>query len=222
MKKAMGILLASICVGGCGIAQPATTAMEGKKFILAMERNLQILDTASSGAMFVALANSFERIGNTEKKYWQPWYYAALCYGFMAVNTPEKTLIDPLTAKAEEYINKALLLTENNSELSALQGMITNTKILADPMNRWQTYSAEAAAFLETSKQQNPLNPRPYLIEARTKLFTPAAMGGGPDAAKPIIEKALNNFSQFIPENSLSPVWGLEQTKKLQARINGK
>lgn len=222
MKKAIGILFTSLCVGGCGIAQPATTAPEDKKFIIAMENNLRILDTAHSTSTFVALANSFERIGNTEKKYWQPWYYAALCYGFMAVNAPDKTLIDPLTAKAEEYINKALSLTEDNSELSALQGMISNTKILVDPMNRWQIYSVEGAAFLETAKKQNPLNPRPYLIEARTKLFTPSAMGGGPDAARPIIEKALNNFSLFIPENSLSPVWGLEQTKKLQARINGK
>jgi hypothetical protein len=222
MKKVIGILLISLCAGACGIAQPTTSATEDKKFIIAMESNLRILDTASSGATLVTLANSFERIGHTEQKYWQPWYYAALCYGFLAVNTPDKTLIDPLTAKAEEYINKALLITNNNSDLSTLQGMITNTKILADPMTRWQTFSAEANVFLETARKQDPLNPRPYLIEARTKLFTPAAMGGGPDAARPLIEKALNNFSLFIPENSLSPVWGLEQTKKLLARINGK
>jgi hypothetical protein len=46
-------------------------------------------------------------------------------------------------------------------------------------------------------------------------------MGGGPDAARPIVEKALSNFKEFQPENSIAPVWGLAQTKMLQAKING-
>lgn len=222
MKKTISILLTSLCILGCSTAQPIKGAPEDKKFITIMETNLKILDTASTPATFTMLANTFERIGNAENKYWQPWYYAALCYGFMAMNTPDKTMIDPLTAKAEEYIAKATLLSNNNSEISALLGMITNTKILVDPITRWQTYSAEAAAFLKTAKEQNPLNPRPYLIEARTKLFTPAAMGGGPEAARPMVEKALSNFAAFKPENTITPRWGLVHTQMLQAKINGK
>jgi len=203
-------------------AQPsASTPAENNKFITAMETNLKILDTASSPATLIMLANTFERIGNAESKYWQPWYYAALCYGFMASKTPDKSMIDPLTEKAEGYLEKATLLSKNNSEISALHGMIINLKILVDPPTRWQTYSPQSTALLETAKQQNPLNPRPYLIEARTKMFTPPAMGGGPDAARPIVEKALSNFKEFQPENSIAPVWGLAQTKMLQAKING-
>ena len=187
-----------------------------------METNLKILDTASTPATLIMLANTFERIGNAEKKYWQPWYYAALCYGFMALKAPDKSMIDPLTEKAEAYLEKATLLSKDNSEISALQGMILNTKILVDPVTRWQTYSPQSTALLQSSKQQNPSNPRPYLIEARTKMFTPPAMGGGPDAARPIVEKALSNFKEFQPENSIAPVWGLEQTKLLQAKINGR
>lgn len=223
MKKAISILVTSIFMVSCTTAQPtAFLPAEEIKFMNAMQSNLKILDTASAPATYILLANNFERIGNAEKKYWQPWYYAALCYAFMAVNTPDKTTIDPLAAKAEAYIAKAILLSNNNSEISILQAMIANTKILVDPMARWQTYSAEAAAFLKMAKEQNLLNPRPYLIEARTKLFTPAAMGGGPDAARPIIEKALENFANFKPENNIAPGWGLASTQKLQAKINGK
>ena len=208
---------------GCSTAQSTASApAEDKKFITTMETNLKMLDTASTAETYSMLANTFERIGNAEKKYWQPWYYAALCYGFMAMGTPDKTMIDPLAAKAEEYIAKATLLSSNNSEISALQGMISNTKILVDPISRWLTYSADAAAFLKTAKEQNPLNPRPYLIEARTKMFTPAAMGGGAEAARPLVEKALNNYAVFKPENSIAPGWGFMQTQKLQAKINGK
>lgn len=219
MKKVIIILVVSFCLFDCSMAQPAASAEE-KKFIVTMETNLRILDTASTAATYTMLANTFERIGNAEKKYWQPWYYAALCYGFMAMNVPDKAMIDPLAAKAGEYLEKASLLSNNNSEISALQGMIINTKILVDPVTRWQTSSIEAAAFLKTAKEQNPLNPRPYLIEARTKMFTPTAMGGGPEAAGPVIEKALSNFKVFKPENSIAPGWGLAQTKMLQAKIN--
>ena len=222
MKKTIGLFFTTLCMIGCSTAQPSPSAQEDKKFISAMETNIKMLDTASTAGTYTLLANSFERIGNAENKYWQPWYYAALCYGLMAVNTPDKSMIDPLTAKADEYIAKAIALSNNNSEISALQGMITNTKILVDPISRWQTFSAEAAAFLTAAKEQNPLNPRPYLIEARTKLFTPSAMGGGPDAAKPIIEKALENYTNFKAENRIAPMWGLASTQKLLARINGK
>lgn len=218
----MGLFYATLIMIGCSTAQPPASIQADKKFISAMESNIKILDTASTAVTYTLLANSFERIGNTEKKYWEPWYYAALCYGLMAVNTPDKSLIDPLAAKAEEYITKATAISKNNSEISALQGMISNTKILVDPISRWQTYSAEAAAFLTTAKEQNPLNPRPYLIEARTKLFTPAAMGGGPEAARPMIEKALENFTNFKAPNSIAPMWGLVSTQKLHSRINGK
>jgi len=140
----------------------------------------------------------------------------------MAARVPDKTMIDPLTAKAGEYLEKASLLSKNNSEISALKAMITNTRILVDPMSRFQTYSAEAAAFLNEAREQNPLNPRPYLIEARTKMFTPAAFGGGPEATRPVVEKALSNYAAFKPESSIAPVWGLAQAQSLLDKINGK
>lgn len=222
MKKAIIILSASVCAWNCSTAQPgATSVVEDKKFITTMEANLRILDTASTAATYIMLANNFERIANAEKKYWQPWYYAALCHGFMAVNVPDTKMIDPLADQAGAYLEKAGLLSENNSEISALKAMLINLRILVDPMARWQTYSVEAAAFLETAKKQNPLNPRPYLIEARTKLFTPVAMGGGPEAARPVAEKALSNFAVFTPENSIAPHWGLVSTQMLLSEING-
>ncbi len=213
-------MVASLFMLGCISAQPATTAHD-KKYIAVMETTLQQLDTASVPSTYIMLANTFERIGNTEKKYWQPWYYAALCHAFMAMNNPDKNMIDPFTAKADEYLVKASVLSHENSEISALKGMITNTKILVDPISRWQTYSAEATAFLNTAKSLDPSNPRPYLIEARTKLFTPVTMGGGLDAARPLIEIALRNFAVFIPGNSIAPKWGLAQTNAIYAKVNG-
>jgi hypothetical protein len=215
-------MLAGICWLLNGAAQSSAVSYnEDDKFIAAMKTNLKMLDTAGTASVLTMLANNFERIGNAEKKYWQPWYYAGLCYGFMAANVPDKTMIDPLTDKAVEYLDKAAQLSDKNSEISVLRAMLFNLKILVDPMTRWQTYSPESAALLQASKEQDPTNPRPYLIEARTKLFTPVAFGGGPDAARPIAEKALSNFAAFKPANSIAPYWGLAQAQALLAKING-
>ena len=222
MKKAIIISLTLFCLQVISKAQNTVALLtEDKKFITAMEANLKMLDTASAASTYIMLANGFERIANIEKKYWQPFYYAALCYGFMASNVPDKNMIDPLAIKAEGYLEKAKLLN-NNSEISALQAMIINIKILVDPISRWQTYSMQSAALLQAAKEQDPLNPRPWLIDARTKLFTPAAMGGGPEAAKLLIEKALIKYNEFKPENSIAPNWGRIPTQKLMDKINGR
>ena len=206
-----------------GNAQTAENKISGEaKFLAAMQSNLKMLDTAKSAETYIMLSNNFERIGNAEKKYWEPYYYASFCYALMAANTPDKTKIDFLATKAEEYLQKAEAIAQNNSEISALHAMIINTKILVDPISRFQTYSIESASYLKLSKEQNPGNPRPYLIEARTKLFTPEAMGGGATAAKPIIEKAIALFNDFKQENSISPNWGSGQAEKLYEKVKEK
>ena len=89
MKKAIFLFVTVFYVLTNSSAQPVASASVGNnKFIAAMETNLKILDTASSPATLIMLANTFERIGNAESKYWQPWYYAALCYGYYGIEDP--------------------------------------------------------------------------------------------------------------------------------------
>jgi hypothetical protein len=219
MKKTItGIAMLVFCTAG--ISQTNQTNDADAKFMAAMEANLKILDTATTAGTYIMLANSFERIGEADKKKWQPYYYAALCYAYMAINVQDKTKIDPLASKADEYLQKGILLSSNNSEILTLQAMLLNTKILVDPVNRFQEYSVQSAEYIKKAKEQNPANPRPYLIEGRTKMFTPPAFGGGPEAAKPIIEKAILMYKEFTPENSIAPKWGYSQAEKMLARVN--
>jgi hypothetical protein len=191
-----------------------------QKFLAAMEANLKMLDTAGTPETFIMLANNFERIGKAEQKQWQPFYYAAFCYALMAGNAKDKSLIDPLEDNAESYLNRADAIENNNSEISSLHAMILYTRVLVDPVSRWQTMGNEAAAWLEKARQQNPANPRPFLIEGRKILHTPESLGGGPKAARPVIEKCLARFADFIPENSISPGWGKKQAEKMLQSLN--
>jgi hypothetical protein len=222
MKRSVIIAAMLIAFSYSSFSQTSADKGEGmsKTFISAMETNLKIFDTAASPATLIMLANSFERIGKAEQKQWQPFYYAALCYGSIAANTPDKSQVDPLAEKAESYLDLADAIDKNNSEVSCLRGMVLYTRLLVDPVSRWQTMSRQATEYLSKAKEQNPANPRPYLIEARAKLYTPENMGGGPKAAKPIMEECLNKYKEFIPENPIAPGWGKGQAEKLAKTIN--
>jgi hypothetical protein len=195
-------------------------ATTDSKFISAMETNLKMLDTASNPATYVMLANNFERIGKAEQKHWQPFYDAAFCYAMMALNVPDKTKTDALADKADSYLTIADGLDKNNSEISTLRAMIIYARVMVDPPSRWQTMNTEAAGNLAKAKEQNPANPRPWLVEASTVLRTPEGLGGGPKAAKPIIDECINKYNAFVVENSIAPNWGKGQAEKISKMVN--
>ncbi|MGZ8540028.1 MAG: hypothetical protein ACXWV6_05230 [Chitinophagaceae bacterium] len=222
MKKSV-IIAAILIAGSChlfGQTPAEPRPVMNKKFVAAMEANLKLLDTASVPATFIMLANNFERIGKAEKNQWLPFYYSAFCYALLAGNVPDRAKIDMLAEKATSYLVLADELQKNNSEISSLQGMILYTRVLVDPVSRWQTMGKDAIERLAKAKQQDPANPRPYLIEARAKLHTPEGLGGGPKAAKTIIDECLAMFKTFVPENSLAPGWGKIQAEKLAHSIS--
>ena len=214
MKKT--ILMSTILIAIAG-KLPAQTS----KYSTAMETNLKMFDTARSATTFLTLANNFERIGNAEQKQWLPYYYASFCYASMASNSPDKSKVDLLEEKAESYLTLAEAIEKNNSEISTLRGMILLTKLSVDPMGRWQAMGPGALALLAKAKEQNPANPRPYLIEANAKLRMPEGLGGGAKAAKAAIEESISKFNSFVPESPLAPNWGKESATKLLQQING-
>jgi hypothetical protein len=89
-----------------------------------------------------------------------------------------------------------------------------------DPMNRWQKYGAEADMNFKKAVAADSLNPRPeYLIGAGV-YYTPKQFGGGPENAKPILERSMRKYEQFVPENDLMPKWGKEMVEQLLKQIN--
>lgn len=204
----------------CGITATAARAQtKSSRFMTAMEANLKILDTASAPATFRLLSGNFERIAQADSVYWQPYYYAAHNYAVLAAEGNDISRIDELTDKALALLAKAEALKPGNSEIAALFAMITNIQILVDPIGRYMEYNTRATAYLQTAKSSDPSNPRPYFIEARTLLHVPVTMGGGPQAALPLLEEALKKYKTFTPENSIAPRWGEQQTLQLADTI---
>lgn len=187
-----------------------------------MLRNIKAIDSVENIQQLTDLSNSFNRIGDAEKDKWLPYYYASYCLilsGYLQSEKPDPDVLDPLADKAEELLGKASALSEKNSEIEVLKKMIADLRLIADPMNRWQTYGQIGEAALNNAKTYNPDNPRIYLIEGQTKFYTPAEFGGGAGVAKPIFEMARNKYETFKPETALHPDWGKQRLDILLATL---
>jgi hypothetical protein len=64
------------------------------------------------------------------------------------------------------------------------------------------------------------LNPRPEYLMGISLFYTPEQFGGGPTKAKPLLEKSLEKFTRFTPDNQLMPDWGREMLEQLLKQIN--
>jgi hypothetical protein len=171
----------------------------------------------------LASANQFERIASAEPTAWLPRYYAGLNYvylGFMGKDEAEKDkYLDQadINLKAAEAAANGSSGPEND-ELAVLKAYIAQARMVVDPMSRWQQYGPLFQAGLEKAKLLNPNNPRIYVLEGSSLMYTPEQFGGGAGTACPVLKQAAEKFATFKPASDLSPVWGEKQIEPMLAK----
>lgn len=189
---------------------------QNEKYMAAMKKNIALTDSAfRSPDAFLDLANNFERIGMAEKNQWLPYYYAAYCrvnYSFMQKDPKGN---DPIADKAEELIVKADSLQPGNSEISCIKSMIASVRLMVNPMQRYMEYGKIGDDMIKQAKEQDPTNPRPYMLKGQGLKFTPEQFGGGCKRALPELETAMVKFDAFKPLTEISPNWGKAYTETL-------
>ncbi len=191
-----------------------TAFSQSEKYTKAMEQLVPAVDTTRSIDGLTNLSNSFQRIADAEKNQWLPYYYAALTQvnaaymiGMGQMGMADKT--DPIADKAEQLLTKAETLSKDNSEIYCVKKMIASLRLIGDPQNRYMTYGPAAEEALATAKSLNPANPRPLLLEAQDKYFTPEQFGGSKTEARALFEEAVKKFEAYKPESTIHPNWGL-------------
>ena len=187
---------------------------QSEKYVSAMKKNINMMDSAVMSRNTAELANNFERIGDAEKTQWLPYYYASYATVMSAFLETDKTKADAIADKAEVLIKKAeAILGKENSETDVIKSMIASAHLMVDPQNRYMQYGQASSGYIAAAEKLDPTNPRPVYLEGQAKFYTPPAFGGGKDIAKAIFLKALPMFDTFKPENSLSPTWGKSSTQ---------
>ena len=201
MKKIV-LLAAIICFASFTFAQ-------SDKYTGAMKANIALLDSMMVKGNSAELANNFERIGDAEKTQWLPYYYAAFCTVTQAYAEKDNSKKDAIADKAQQLIDKAETISgKENSETDVIKSMIATAHMMVDPQSRYMTYGPSSTGFIEKAKSLDSTNPRPVLLEAENKFYTPEAFGGGKDVAKEYFDKANVLNEKFKPETELSPNWG--------------
>lgn len=179
---------------------------------------MQTHSEQSPVADMLASANQFERIASAEPNQWLPRYYAGLNYvylGFMGKDEAEK---DRYLDQADVNLKAAEAMAPANDELAVLKAYIAQARMVVDPMSRWQQYGPLFQAGLEKAKSLNANNPRIYVLEGSSLMYTPEQFGGGAGAACPVLKQASEKFATFKPASNLTPSWGEKQIEPLLAK----
>jgi len=178
-------------------------------------KKLQAADSIYEEKTYQELSNVCERIIKVTDNEWLPYYYKAYAdinLGFMSEDEEEK---DVFYDYAQEKVNKAMDIRPDESELYVLQALLYFGRMEIRSMSRVMVYFPKAEASLEKAEALNRNNPRVYYLKGQSMLYKPGFMGGGPEAAKPLLEKALKLFDEYQKPHRVYPSWGLNKTKAL-------
>lgn len=188
-------------------------------YLKAMATNIDLLGRAAGPEDYLKCAAKFERIAVAERTLWIPYYYGSYSLILLSFDEPDGTRKDQLLDRAQQYLDRALELAPDESELYVLQAFLYPSRIMVDPVARGMEYIEKCFSSLEKAKELNPENPRAYFLEAMNKLNMPPSFGGGPEVAKPIFEEADAKFKAFSSEDPLWPRWGEEPNRAELAKL---
>jgi hypothetical protein len=210
MKKVLISIIALLFV--------ATGFSQNEKYISAMSSALIDMGSSKTVADFQSVANQFERIADGEKTNWIPYYYAAYSTLIMSFIEQDADKKDGYADKAQQYIDKAMKIKPNESEIIVIQGMLYQAKIMVDPTTRSQDYSIKANTEFDKAKSMNISNPRVYLQQGRNVLNTPEFYGGGKKNALRHFKEAKEKFDAFKPAELFAPDWGKDENTNFIAQ----
>lgn len=181
-----------------------------------MTTKIAKIETCKSAEEFQALANDFQRVSDKEKGEWLPSYYAAFSQiqkGRLMMREGKTANLDPVADEAQKYLDVALGLSPDNSEILLLQKMIYSLKMMVNPQERHMTFGMKAEESLKKAEAINPENPRVALIKAEDLYFTPEQFGGSKEKGLALFKQAILKFDAFKPEKELSPNWGKSEAE---------
>ena len=206
MKKTVLLLCANILF--------ANIYGQNQDYNSKMAKNILLIETAKTVSDFQILANTFAVISDSDKNEWLPLYYAAQATILRAQVETDDDKTDIYLDQAQKYLDQAMNLKSDESELIVLQGFLHQSRIKVSPMSRGQKYSTMAYELFEKAKTLNSENPRIYFLEAMNVMNTPKMFGGGNKNALPLFQKADEKFKNFVPLTPISPNWGNENNQE--------
>ncbi len=164
---------------------------------------------------YQALGNRFSLIADAEKTEWLPLYYHANCYILMSFMDPDEAKQDSYLDEAEKSITKMIELAPKESEVYALQSLFYSARLIVNPMERGQKYSALSAQAVGKALGLDANNPRAKFIKLRNDMGSAQYFGKDPKEFCPQASDLLANWDNYKVRSPLYPGWGKEQVAQI-------
>ena len=188
------------------------------EFFKAMGETLGQYATCKNVADFQELGNKFQVIANAETKEWLPLYYHAHCYIIMSFMEQDAAKKDSYLDVVEKSIEKMIGLAPNESDVFALQSFYFTARLVVNPMERGQKFSALSGQAVGNALALDPTNPRAKLIKLQGDMGVAKFYGTDPKSFCPQAKELLVNWDNFKPKSPIHPKWGKDQVAGI---VNG-
>jgi tetratricopeptide (TPR) repeat protein len=198
----------------------AASANATDKYVEVMQRNITIVYSSRSVTELTGAVNTFERIGETEKTKWEPYYYAAFGYLMMATREQDLVKKDNLLDQALKSLEKAKAINPKESEVVTLEGFVHMIRVSVDPASRGQLYSGLAMNAFGKALAMNPDNPRALALMAQMQYGTAQFFGSSTTEACSTLRKALDKFDSSGSASDLAPQWGKSMAEAMKSKCN--
>lgn len=157
--------------------------------------------------------NLFERIANAEPSQWLPHYYIAQLNSLKSWNLSDETLLKAQLDKAQNHLDLAMNISENNPELLVMQAQVLTNWVAFDGQTYGMKYSGQIAGLYNTAYALDPNNPRVVYGKAEWDMGSARFFGQDTSPFCADIKKSIELFTNFKPETPLHPNWGKERAE---------
>ena len=190
-----------------------------------LQTAVEKLSTASNIEKYKQLESEFVAVAESQKTNWLPWYYAALCnakIGWLLQHDGD--LIEPYVQKADEQIQRSLLLLDTAtqkrelSEVYCILSMIKRANVFINPMTYGRKYGPAASQYIEAARKINPENPRALYLAGWEKYYTPKMWGGDKKKAKELLELSSQRLSTQQVSDGY-PSWGKKEVEETLRKL---
>lgn len=162
----------------------------------------------------------FERIAQAESENWIPVYHAAQFLIISSHGIEDMSQREATLEKATVLVKMAKQRSQDNSEITTLEGMLLTGYLAMDPGTYGMTYSAKIPALYEKAINQNPDNPRAYANMIEFEMGAARFFGQelGPICKK--MKEIIPKFKNQKVDKPFAPSFGLKRAKQIVANCN--
>lgn len=161
----------------------------------------------------------FERITTAEKDQWLPPYYVATIEILTSFGLKDEAKLNAKLKKAQEFLDKASSISENNPEIIINQALLNTAYIAFDGQKYGMNLSMKNTELYQKSLKLAPNNPRVILGKAEWEMGSARFFG---KSIKPYcndVEKALRLFEkEKLPK--FYPIYGKQRAKEVLKQCN--